>query len=1000
MCKPTRLGTENFACGNNSVNEVYVLSMCSPVYSERCRGEVAGSNKSWVCNFLSCLRPLVELSEPMSNLSAPPHWTSFVNWSTQCEHISWQHAEKATPEGPDEFVSYKSMRPFPKVMRYVSGVYVKEADRVELIKQKKEYKQRKKQAELLNLQKEQQRKENGAILLKAKMKYESAMAKNDTTKANVKTKIMMANPVPSVLLDVLESSFSSKEVVEASSSIEVPYFPLLFSDSEPDAPGMSDSDDFGAKEATIWTGTMGQFHHFFQHKTIQKLVKNELFRFESSDWSLLNELVPYVRPMFHEVSYDGMDKLLPGPTHLKLDGNVCHLMPHQRDIVPDHPKPGTIFIWLSQANSLTEGDRFLNHFDTKLKKKRPATTLNTPASQRVTYQRGCSTALLTAQAPIVTFPTHKPVDWRITEKKIKKRRAQTAANNIRVCQQQTALKKAYLEEKAKQRESTRGAKSSPSRSKHFSSENGDIFHLRNLLTRGSMVWSPSEEYAKHSDIFTPDILTPQSNVWPGRVHTPMPYPPEDRHNLVHTFEAEKNIEDSLEFREKINMVSRKSKRLSGSWMKPSTSPQANNEAIGTGRLPHDLNFRAKMLGKIDNVVGDEEVTLQADTSIRWRVTLINESMKRMYYPRAKVCHAPMSFTKSKTSPKRTPEKATLAPLMKIAKRSGTATNEKSADTLDPVDDAVQFLIKSKRKAREKFLKAHPSPLVLQSEWRRRDLGAIERAKKSHVSLYEEKKASVKAERERLKGMVVDHMKDVLGELKHEVSRKKKFQRLARIARERAKRMAFLAAMPKPPPKPPSEWVQYQDPWTKKKYMHHKFWGICVWGGTAQPAEGKLPGRLCRGKNGFYDGTSCIIKSRYHLLTSEDDSTKQYYHDVVNHFCYPVNPEDEEIEAATLLQTIFRMRKAAKQVNIIRMNRAIAPLQARTRGILQRRRDQEKQEKKRMVDSTYDLIVKKGGDRISNYASLWKNIDQVMEEKKPPPPPKKKKFGRNKGRNKN
>ena len=135
--------------------------------------------------------------------------------------------------------------------------------------------------------------------------------------------------------------------------------------------------------------------------------------------------------MFHEVSYDGMDKLLPGPTHLKLDGNVCHLMPHQRDIVPDHPKPGTIFIWLSQANSLTEGDRFLNHFDTKLKKKRPATTLNTPASQRVTYQRGCSTALLTAQAPIVTFPTHKPVDWRITEKKNKKSE-KTAAINLHI----------------------------------------------------------------------------------------------------------------------------------------------------------------------------------------------------------------------------------------------------------------------------------------------------------------------------------------------------------------------------------------------------------------------------------------------------------------------------------------------------------------------------------------------------------------------------------------
>ena len=53
------------------------------------------------------------------------------------------------------------------------------------------------------------------------MKYESAMAKNDAIKANVRAKIMTANPVPPILLGVLESSFSSKEVVEASSSVVV-----------------------------------------------------------------------------------------------------------------------------------------------------------------------------------------------------------------------------------------------------------------------------------------------------------------------------------------------------------------------------------------------------------------------------------------------------------------------------------------------------------------------------------------------------------------------------------------------------------------------------------------------------------------------------------------------------------------------------------------------------------------------------------------------------------
>ena len=71
------------------------------------------------------------------SLAAPPHWSAYVDWTNQCKGIKWENAERATPDGPDEFVSYKSMREFPTKLRYSSGVYVKEMDKIEIEKQKK-----------------------------------------------------------------------------------------------------------------------------------------------------------------------------------------------------------------------------------------------------------------------------------------------------------------------------------------------------------------------------------------------------------------------------------------------------------------------------------------------------------------------------------------------------------------------------------------------------------------------------------------------------------------------------------------------------------------------------------------------------------------------------------------------------------------------------------------------------------------------------------------------
>ena len=126
------------------------------------------------------------------SLAAPPHWSAYVDWTNQCKGIKWENAERATPDGPDEFVSYKSMREFPTKLRYSSGVYVKEMDKIEIEKQKKDFALRKKEAEKLLLENQTG---TGETELRQKKRYEKAREFQLAQKSKVGAKIIIPNPL-------------------------------------------------------------------------------------------------------------------------------------------------------------------------------------------------------------------------------------------------------------------------------------------------------------------------------------------------------------------------------------------------------------------------------------------------------------------------------------------------------------------------------------------------------------------------------------------------------------------------------------------------------------------------------------------------------------------------------------------------------------------------------------------------------------------------------------
>ena len=834
------------------------------------------------------------------SLAAPPHWSAYVDWTNQCKGIKWENAERATPDGPDEFVSYKSMREFPTKLRYSSGVYVKEMDKIEIENQKKDFALRKREAEKLLLENQTV---TGETELRQKKRYEKARDFQLAQKSKVGAKIIIPNPVHERLLKALTASGMEKETVYPSAEEEIPYYPLLFTES---------SDDESAEEvsATMWTGSMEDLQTLFQREEMQNLSQKKKFRFESSDWTVLKDIFPHVRPLFHKVSYSAADKLLPGPLHMHLDGGVCHLLEHQRDVVPEPPVPGTVYIWLTRDESSLDEAGFLGRLDRKKQKK--AVRTHAPPVETdfsVTYARGCSTANHVAQAPIKAFPTHRPVDWRVVESEKSKLQAKIDAFDRALTEKEIDDKRKVLMSKISQRKRCR----------------------RNIVQKS--------------------LPTPQSKYFLGS----------------------------------IDSVNRIAKRISGPW---SNSPTQAANPEGRA-LPYGQKFRAKTLTKIDNIIGDVDVADQHPTELKWRIDLINESVMRMYYPNSKLPPptSPLGTRiKMKQRASDAPRAGGSIPISPLSKkRLGKPTRR---GHLDPVSEAHMFLKNSKRNAHKKFLEKHPDAAELTRRWQRRDNQFSEDTVKKN-SLHEAKKAALKAERERLKGMVVDHMKDVLGHIKKEVKTKKRLKKMARLALEKARKKALLAAIPKPPPPPPSDWIPHKDPWTKMTYMRHKFWGTVVWG-KSPPKNYALPGDLLRARK--YKNTNDLtmkIGNRYHRINSKvNGSEKVYYHDTQDNFCYSEEPDEEEIEAAEQIQSAIRRYLSIKRVDIIRKSLAVAPLQARTRGFLQRKRYREKKKKTALVNATRDFLAS-GGGRINTYDSIWK----VIEEPKPPPPKKKKKFVR-------
>ena len=141
----------------------------------------------------------------MSNLSAPPHWTSFVDWNKQCKGITWGNAEKATPAGPDETVKYKSMREFPIAVKYASGVYVKKMYKVDSDRQKKAHEKRIKEMSM-KIEKEKRHSKDGVKPTPNKDKFEKIMKKNNIKKSKTRASIIIRAPIPEDMLKFLNGS--------------------------------------------------------------------------------------------------------------------------------------------------------------------------------------------------------------------------------------------------------------------------------------------------------------------------------------------------------------------------------------------------------------------------------------------------------------------------------------------------------------------------------------------------------------------------------------------------------------------------------------------------------------------------------------------------------------------------------------------------------------------------------------------------------------------------
>ena len=97
---------------------------------------------------------------------------------------------------------------------------------------------------------------------------------------------------------------------------------------------------------------------------------------------------------------------------------------------------------------------------------------------------------------------------------------------------------------------------------------------------------------------------------------------------------------------------------------------------------------------------------------------------------------------------------------------------------DPVKNAKHFVSMVKRRAEEKFLKAHPKAKELREQWKNRMRDGTHKFTKDELSqsLYVEAKRRQKEKSEERLALIVDHMKDVRHLLSREVRGKKTFEK--------------------------------------------------------------------------------------------------------------------------------------------------------------------------------------------------------------------------------
>ena len=979
----------------------------------------------------------------MSNLSAPPHWSSFVDWGKQCDGITWGNAEKATPEGPNESVKYKSMREFPIDVKYSSGVYVKKMYKVDSERQKRDFARRKKEMEI-QAEKEKRLSKGGMKPTPNKDKFEKIMKKNNIKKLETQASIILRDPIPDAMLKFLKESKMRLKSTNETVSNDIDH------------------------KTHVYTGSMSDLYELFQLQ--KKKVKNLIdmrFRFESSNWNVLNELFPYVTPVFKQLLHEDASTLTPGPPHVKLDGGMCHIN-SIHDVIDIHPPLGTVYVWFTRDdnshivdtdvnnnNYKNDDENFLLPFDQSLipkpKRKRPKTISDFKIGKSVTYARGCATAnFLDARSPIKSFPTHKPVHWKLQEKEREKKRAQTAILTDQIMEKKEKVKK----EKVKQRR----AKTAALLNRRKKKKKKEREEKRRLYTRQQeMMLQKQQQEGENGELSciplptTATTTATSMSMTPNkyhRVHTPIPYPtleqqqqflplnssPTSLYNLNDTYgrpgttnsmmmmnttipmgshygyhygdNERDNLSTAPSFKNQLQLVSRRSRRRErkivekADRLRRSISPQ-KKERSNNLISKYEQKFRVKTLYKIDNIIGDAPVEEQQSPELKWRVDLVNQSILSIYYPNATLSSPPGS----PLSPGSAPPETKVAPnVLKLDKLKIIRKDEnrrrrrkKSGKTggviVDPVKDARNFVRKVKRRAEEKFLKAHPKGIELRKSWQDRlKSGTVDFSDEQKAqSLYREaKKRSEEKAKERL-SLIVDHMKDVRTLISREArTRKKKLRDIARKAlwqaqkaklrkrKEEAKRLKAIqdAAFAASEAKRVKYWIAYIDPQTKLKYWHHKYWGFNKFC-EKEPLHVK-----------YYDLSELaqfqFDLHKYHVLR-EPETQRIYLHDVKNKFCRWYEYNDFEIYSVIKIQSVMRQYLGATRHDTIKKTKCITPLQARARGWLLRKKNYDTKVKNALEEVTISHITNVKS-RVTSYENLWK----VIEE---PKPKKKKKFKR-------